>query len=737
MISIRPSLRPPSLLAVRPANRPAGLSTSRRQLRSAAPSQCPDPSSHPRPQERWSSRREAPKKTTTRHLDRQDEPRTLRSSASSGLPAVPSDASFSNLPSSTSPEDVSALVKLARRLRQRYDPLDIQLSVGPHEDRPLEKWRSKFTFAGAREDVKRDLKPIVIVVLAIGLGYGVYFYGSHALIENVGMGAPASLWELDLGPETEKRWWGWELENDDWTGSLEGGTDPRLPRQVREGLRYAWLALFWPLGLTEQDVRDQIEQDQLQAENGPTLLKTIKTAIHWDSSEFSSATAASLETELPTSALAEHYVREAIERAVMTNGLDLRLPPALPLEPLPLPSSILQSPRRQRPTDTTGIALVIRHAALLESVGSEETLIKAQKLFERVLRAVDGWKGAETLEAQLARRIGDLGKLNGDPRAEEWLRWGLERLTGDGGRPEIGKKSDSLLGWLWSWTRNTTPPSSVADSKPSASTSTPISTVVSLKTAQDLPPSRQRALLSLVASISAAQSRPTTLDEAQRTQLAALDFVSPAISAEAREANSTSPEANLHVLALRRYQALFYVHLAEVLYASVLKDRACLTPANLLQKAFDEAASVSASLANPSLSSTSLPTFFANKRPLPSEPSGPYSHLLKPTVLDQPAKDLLVHSRRTAASAANLLGFLALAEASSSAATATADALESARKHYAAAMTYVGSPPPANEGQKVGSIGGKEEEVHQQSDEWTRYYQSYRSVCARLDAMKA
>lgn len=736
MISIRHSLRHQSLLAARPAHRPAGLSTLRRQLRSATPSQRPDPSSHPRPQEPWYSRRDAPRKTTTRLLYGQDEPRTLRSSASSGLPAVPSDASFSNLPSSTSPEDVSALVKLARRLRQRYDPPEIQLSVGPHENRPLEKWRSKFTFAGAREDVKRDLKPIVIVVLAIGLGYGAYFYGAHALIENVGMGAPASLWELDVG-ETEKRWWGWELENDDWTGSLEGGTDPRLPRQVREGLRYAWLATFWPLGLTEQDVRDQIEQDRLQAENGPTLLKKIKTAIHWDSSEFSSATAASLETELPTSALAEHYVREAIERAVMTNGLDLRLPPALPLETLPLPSSILQSPRRQRPTDTTGVALVIRHAALLESVGSEETLNKAQKLFERVLRAVDGWKGAETLEAQLARRIGDLGKLNGDPRAEEWLRWGLERLTGGGGGQEIGKKSDSLLGWLWMWTRNTTPPSSIADSTPSASASTPISTVVSLKTAQDLPPSRQRALLSLVASISAAQSRPTTLDEAQRTQLAALDFVSPAISAAAREANSTSPEANLHVLALRRYQALFSVHLAEVLYASVLKDHACLTPANLLQKAFDEAASVSASLADPSLSSTSLPTFSANKRPLPSEPSGPYSHLLKPAVLDQPAKDLLVYSRRTAASAANLLGFLALAEASSSDATATADALESARKHYAAAMTYVGSPPPANEGQKVVSIGGKEEEAHQQSDEWTRYYQSYRSVCARLDAMKA
>lgn len=674
-------------------------------------------------------------------------------------------------------EDTSATMTaptLVERLKSRYDR-PLTLSRGPHQAIELPTFRDGHRAITAFE-LKRDLERwgrAIIGALAFATSVWVGFF---VFCENFGLAAPAALWEDDVAANDHDKGWGWALENDDWTGGRSGGTSSALPLEARRQLHMAWFALFWPLGSTEAELHEQMVQDANEAESGErSLFSRIREVLGADSQE----TLGGLLTDgqrqltlLPPIAIAEAYVRSAIEETLADKSTTVWLPPALVSDDLPLPPAALHRPRIDRPASTVGITLLIRHAVLLEQMATDESLERARALFERVLRAINGFKGAETLEAQLARRLGDLGRATGDPRADAWLRWGVERVTGyrptdddDGSLAALqasrGTPSQRHSWWPLSWASakaaKDAPPAdnalSAADASSSSSSS--IAALLALRRTESIPPARQRALLSLVASLSAVQSRPDTLTAARETQSAALDFIAAATVRLPDPASmSAVASRQLHQLALERYRALFSTHLAEVLYVSDLAAAGGRTTASLLDSAFQQAVAVADALAPPppppppssEADGISSPPSFplpmlttvveGQAHPLARSPTvPPFAPTRQPGVLERPAADLLSNARRTAATAANLLAFLALRPKLPGGQPTYQDLVE-AKGLCTAALTLVGPlPPVAESGDRVVVISpstGEEESVDQQSADWQKYYARLRTITNQL-----
>lgn len=611
------------------------------------------------------------------------------------------------------------------------------LTSGPHEDLPL-PYLNEGGMSSSKKVIVNDLVymskasfALASVIVILG---GMGFVGFRYYIESVRMKAPASLFEVDQ-TVSEAATWGWELENDDWTGGLAGGTSSVLPGEARRSLRAAYSIMNLGLGIEEERLKTA-EEEYNQTQVGNSFTSNIKGMIQIDKELAARRPSSTSFLNQGENAMAEAHILMAIAKSREVEGV--WYPP--PLDPtLDFPSVTLSSPRAPKPENSIGLVLLLRHANILERAATDHTLRAAREMYERVLRSVNGVQGAETLEAQLARKIGDLGKMVGDPQAKMWVCWGLQRLVSY--QPPISSAfveklaapptSISSPSW-WSKTKRAPSSASQETSLSAVSEEPSVEDVLAQASSASLPPSRVRALLALLTSLSSLQSQPSTLAEAQQTQTAALSYINSHLatpSSNIPNASFSYPPEQVHTLTLQLYQALFSVHLAEVLYASRPKSSTpetqqthLETSLTWLNAAFLKASSISSILTAPPRSR--LPTHLPFPPPppggLPDEPSFQYND---PAVLGPPSKALLLSARKVAGSAANLLGVLTLRQTGDK----SANSLSEAKGYFKAAMTYEGRAPPEDESE-IG-VGGKE--VMSEKDEvgvWGRYYRSWQVV---------
>ncbi|CED82982.1 hypothetical protein [Phaffia rhodozyma] len=684
-------------------------------------------------------------------------------------------------PAQTAFESSSLIKSQPRSLVSVNSLTPTSLTSGPHEELPL-PYINEGGFSSSKPQIARDLMSVskFTVVFAMSMIFfsGVWFVGYVYYLEKIKLNAPASLWELDK-TMSQAAEWGWELENDDWTGGVAGGTSPELGWDTRRALLSAWAAITW--GIKPQAVQDTDFTGEGEEHESSAFAGAFKGMIQAEKDNFHRSFGRMPdEFNQGEHAVAEMYVLLAIKQSETMPGvwfpppLDHSIDNDLPPEVQPV------SIRRPRPENTIGLVLTLRHAQVLERAIAPKALRAAKELYRRVLHVVDGVQGAETLEAQLARKIADLGKLTGVPEeeSESWLRWGIHRLVGI--HPTIApidKISEELIvsgstavpaNSPW-WKRLSILSShNAASVEPTASLSIPnpsIDEILSLASQACLPPSRTRALLALLLSLSSLQSNPATLNQAQCTQTSVLSFLSDTLAALPVSVSAGAfayPPQQLYHLNLKLYQALFSIHLAEVMYASrstadEVKNREDKLELTIrwLDAAFLQASSLAFILTSPprstlpptlpflppppsTSSNTSENSILAatlagvgNNTRQPGLPEEPSFQFTDNPVLRSPSSALLISSRKAAASAANLLGVLLLREPGD----LTVSRLEKVRRYLEAAMAYEGKPPPLDESDL--GLGGKDviDDV-EAGGVWSKYYTSWQAIRQMEKEMK-
>lgn len=502
------------------------------------------------------------------------------------------------------------------------------------------------------------------LVVVAGCGFAsMQFYMEHE-----GMGSPASLWEaIDAQGDDV---FGWELENEDWTGGLVGGTSSALSGEVRRALRGAWSTKTWGTDIDPEEVLSAMTGKERP--NTPDSLKGMIGLIV-EEAEIGDAVSRSQTISL---AYLDHALRLAAEDGVA-------FPPEEPnsRQALSLPALSHATPRRPRPSYELGIALLLRRANILEQRASRSDLHNARLLYGRILRAVFDVEGAETLEAKLARKLGDIGCQLSDPDAENWFHWGIARLVGAGDIKDSVAFNPELP---------TSSTGSHRSPSPLGGSHLDIVHLLSLKAPADLPPPRLRALLSLLTSLSVAQARPKTLSSALETQLASLNFIEAALASSDLSSpdpsQPPSPARHLHNLSLQLTQATISSHFAEVLYATrprtdeALERQQADQAIQWLQSTLTRSASVIHLIST--APNTPMPSSFpipAAETKIPTEPS----HRIRSIqTLKQPATTILWAARKVAASSANLLALLLTRTTSTATLPYTPEQLKAAVEAY-------------------------------------------------------
>ena len=360
--------------------------------------------------------------------------------------------------------------------------------------------------------------------------------------------------ELASNLDDEIRRWEWDKEAERWTGGEHGGTDPALGFRARHLLRGSWMAENWGVGsITFSD------------NGGIGSLNTIEARLDF----------------------AQKYLDMTIKIA----------------------ESKFTSAKLRPQTFTE---LLLRHAAILERIGTREALFEARSKYEHVWDSLPG-KGTDA--ARIASKLGDLNLRLSD--SGDALAWWIRSLSLSQGTQQ--------------------PEGSVV---PNVSQFVPSS------------PSAQRTLTSTLVSLSAYYSTSGQLKQARQVQETALALLRSISSPPSTSA--ASPAQMLHSLYLLHRSSLISIHLAEVLYA-LRSPR---------QSSFDYLTRAAESSERVALALTGLPF-----TPPDAKGSGVVVHAPAPDALilplfakshamRKPSTGLLRDARRTAAEAWNLMGIL-------------------------------------------------------------------------------
>ena len=359
--------------------------------------------------------------------------------------------------------------------------------------------------------------------------------------------------ELASQSDDETRRWEWDRDAERWTGGDHGGTDPALGFRARHLLRGSWMAENWGVGATTfPDYR------------GVATLNIIEPRLDF----------------------AQNYLDMTIKIAE-SNLTSAKLRPQ------------------------TFNELLLRHAAILERIGSKDALFEARSKYERVWAA---FSDNGTDAARIASKLGDLNFRLGD--SNDALAWWTRSLTLSQGTQQ---------------TRDSVAPI-ISQSAPSS-------------------PSAQRTLTSTLVSLSAYYSTSGDLKQARRLQETALALLRSIPSPP--NIAAPSPPQMLHSLYLLHRSSLISIHLAEVLYA-LRSPR---------QSSFDYLTRAAESSERVALALTGLPFVPPDAKgsavvhtPAPDAPILP--SFAKSHAMRKPATGLLRDARRTAAEAWNLMGIL-------------------------------------------------------------------------------
>jgi tetratricopeptide (TPR) repeat protein len=437
-------------------------------------------------------------------------------------------------------------------------------STSSNAPQPYKESDSDFLDYGFSRHTQTSL--VVFVKLAKYTIYGLVFTGSAiwAAFEST------HLWieHVALAPndDPDARAWEWDRAAPRWSGGA-GGTDAALGFAGRHSARAAWTALHWGVG------GDGGARMRPGAQGGHGVVDGALEFAH-------------------------DLLAVALRRAD-------------------------ESERAPRLHPGTRPALLARHAAILELMGTRDALFEARDALERVWAipppAVPAPSDADTsARARLALKLGDLNGRLGD--REDALAWWARAITLAQGKTD-------------------TPPA-----VPTVPTSAPAS------------PLAQRTLASTLVSLSAFYATSGALAQARATEdaaLALLDATRKPVSL------STAPAAEaLHSLFLLHRAALLRVHLAEVSYGLRSTAPNGSAPADLLRSAADASERVALALAGLPLAHPDAPGAGLPHPPAGGAPLAP-AFGAGARVLRAPAAALLRDARRSAAEAWGLLGVLA------------------------------------------------------------------------------
>jgi tetratricopeptide (TPR) repeat protein len=399
----------------------------------------------------------------------------------------------------------------------------------------------------------RLAKYTLMSLFAAGIVAWSAFEGAHVYVESV-----------ELAPENDEevKRWEWDQEAEKWSGGDTGGTDPALGFKGTHAVRSAWMAQNWGIGPGSSVIGSNAFSGQ--GPSGAGGLNVVEARLEF----------------------AQDYLSTAL--------------------------SIAEGRKSEGKLHPQTIErLLIRHAGILERIGSHSSWFESRSQLERVWPSLPQRAGA----ARIALKLGDLNHRLGD--VEDAVTWWARaiQLTQASGGNGAGK----IL--------------------PAVPQSAPIS------------PLAQRTLISTLVSLSAFYATSGQLKQAQAVEEASLDLLRTILPSNSLKSVS-APQA-LHALYLLHRSSLLSIHLAEVLFA--LRSP---TPASLqwLTSAAESSEHVAFAL-------TGLPRIHpdapSSKIPHPPSSEAPLLNVFtKSNSLNKPATSLLRDARRTAAEAWNLMGIL-------------------------------------------------------------------------------
>ncbi|KAG6335365.1 hypothetical protein ID866_3728 [Astraeus odoratus] len=430
---------------------------------------------------------------------------------------------------------------------------------------------------------KRFAKVSLLGIFALGATGLTAFEGAHMWVENVELAA-------DTDPEAKR--WEWDCDAEKWSGGDQGGTDPALGFKARHAVRAAWMAENWGSGSQTGVVRSTSHTGHVRQGSGTFDIVDARLGF------------------------AEEFLSLALEIAEdVTSSGKLRA--------------------------RTPVELAMRHAAVLERMGTKDAFFDARSDYERVWFGLAG-QGPDA--PRTALKLGDLNFRLGDHK--DALEW---------------------------WARTI---GMIQESRPSEGHAAPT-------ISQKLPssPSAQRTLAATLVSLSAYYSTTRQFERAQTLQQTALSLLRSIPAASS--VMTASPHHLLHSLFLLHRSSLISIHHAEVLYAVRSPRESSL---NHLAHAAESAERVVLALCGKTIQSPK------QGKLIPPVETSLIESFTKSIAMRKPAKALLRDARRTAVEAWNLMGILSEGEKDGD--------VHKALDCYERALAWAGAPADGTDGSR-------------------------------------
>lgn len=350
-----------------------------------------------------------------------------------------------------------------------------------------------------------------------------------------------------LAPSKSLDEWGWELERERWTGGLEkGGTDPGLGWKARHALRAAWVALHWGSGV------NIVRSNSLAYSQQPQDTGAVEASLEY----------------------ALDFLTLALALAKERDGL--------------------------RPG--TKREILMRHAEVLERIGSVGSLWDARAEYEKAMEWLGRDNPGSEEVARLALKLGDVNARLGD--SDEAFQWWTQALF-----PASESEANADKGVLAAKLPNSFPQS----------------------------PYAQRTTAGTLASMSAQHARAGQLPLAQALQDAGIVALKSALPVEQVE----TAGGRLHTSFISHRSALLALHRAQVLHALLPLTVTSSGPNSETLEALEVAGQASEEVVQQLCASSSSDVVAAGRTRLAPQFTGDKA-------LEKPARSLLRDARRTA-----------------------------------------------------------------------------------------
>lgn len=559
-------------------------------------------------------------------------------------------------------------VPTAQTFSSSGDPTD---SHPMPSDMPREDYMGPLAYTTSL--LGRLIKYLLLASVGVGAASVLALEGGHQYIERICLAGTGP-----TSPEDAR--YAWQLEHDDWSGGERGGTDPALGFWIRHLLRSAWVCQELGGGMS----------GTIGSEAGAGALGDAGVKGMIGSGALGPGGGGYVNRVDRGYELAESYIAQAIALAERSGAA--AFPPHLSIQRAPLAhttdlrSAILTDKER------LGLALLLRHADVLERIGTRTALTRAQETYERILRftvenatpsvtsgkrIVSGDDVLSKAQAAIwARKLGDLGnRLGEEQTARQWWTWGLGlagieaqagpvstlgEVTAQPTVPHTPKKTS----WFSGWGRGAQPSESMQQTLAANAEVIPHQQHGdSGITPEASQPPLLRALVSLLSTYAAHLAQSGDLASAEAYERTALALLDKPVAAGVNQAIAATPvtesaAGRLQHIWEHQRTALLQLHLAEIQFARAKDAGQGLR--DLSRAVRGAEASIGSLAGTAAASSAGVDLYFPHDAPPihPAQLSGSFSPASRANALAKSAQNLLKDSQRTAAQGWYLSGAL-------------------------------------------------------------------------------